>query len=103
MCINDTMSILLQVDVIVNSVSRQLQLANGAVSQSLLQNGGNIIQTECQQNAPDGLQFGDVVMTSGGSLNCRYIVHGACCPWDGGQGGSEQVYPTLYFKVKYTC
>ena len=97
------MSILLQVDVIVNSSSRDLQLTRGAVSQSLLKNGGNIIQEECQQNAPNGLQFGDVVMTSGGNLNCRYIVHGACCSWDGGQGGSEQVYSTVYFTVKYAC
>ena len=74
-----------------NSTSRDLQLNQGSVSKSLLQAGGHGIYTECQQNAPNGIKFGDTVVTSGGNLNCQFIVHGACCQWDGGAGESEKV------------
>ena len=83
----------MQVDVVVNYTSCDLQLNQGAVSKSLLQAGGQGIDTECQQNAPDGIKFGQVVVTSGGNLKCRIIVHGACCKWNGGAGKSEKVGP----------
>ena len=75
-----------------NSTNRSLKLNTGAVSRTLLQNAGDNIQTECHQNAPNGIGFGEVVVTSGGRLNCQHIVHGACPLWDEGEGRSEQVY-----------
>ena len=62
------------------------------MSRTLLLNGGKIIELECRLKAPNGIQHGEVVVTSGGRLNCQFIVHGACCPWDGGAGTSEMVY-----------
>ena len=94
---NTFMSTLLQVDVIVNSINCSLQLFCGAVSQTIQQDGGKHIETECRQNAPNGIQFGEVVVTSGGRLSCQYIVHGACCDWDGGAGQSEQVCHCVCF------
>jgi len=58
------------VDVIVNSTNRKLQLNQGFVSRALLQRGGNILQQECDQSAPSGIQHGEVVVTSGGNLRC---------------------------------
>ena len=85
----------LQVDGIVNSTNRQLQLERGYVSKALLDIGGQTLQNECQQKAPHGVKSGEVVVTSGGKLNCKFVVHGACCRWDGGTGGSEKVVLTV--------
>ena len=84
---------------IVNSTNCQLQLERGYVSKALLDRGGQTLQRECQQNAPNGIKCGEVVVTSGGQLKCQFVIHGACCRWDGGAGNSEQV--TLNDKPYY--
>ncbi|XP_063405420.1 protein mono-ADP-ribosyltransferase PARP14-like [Mytilus trossulus] len=73
----------MQVDVIVNTTSQDLQLnQSGAVSASLLKHGGNSILQECQdQYGGTNLAFGDIAVTSGGLLNCQYIFHGALPQW----------------------
>ena len=83
-----------------NSTNRSLQLKTGTVSRTLLQNAGDNIQTECHQNAPNGIGFGEVVVTSGGRLKCQRIVHGACPQWDEGGGRSEKVYTISRFRAK---
>ena len=69
------------------------------MSKALLDRGGQTLQRECQQNAPNGIKSGEVVVTSGGQLKCQLVIHGACCRWDGGAGRSEQV--TLSDKSYY--
>ena len=71
----------LQVSAIVNIPGRQLQLSSSAVSKSLVKIGGRTLQQECARNAPNGIEFGEIVLTSGGNLQCDYVVHGACCTW----------------------
>ena len=85
----------LQVDGIVNLTNHQLLLERGYVSKALLDIGGQTLQDECQQKAPHGVEFGEVVVTSGGKLNCKFVIHGACCRWVGGTGGSEKVVLTV--------
>ena len=46
---------------------------------------------QCQKKAPNGIEYGEVVVTSGGKLKCKFVIHVACCRWDGGVGKSEQV------------
>ena len=88
-----------QVDVIVNSTNCQLELERGYVSKALLDRGGETLQRECHQNAPNGIKCGEVVVTSGGQLMCQLVIHGACCQWDGGTGRSKQV--TLKVKLSF--
>ena len=66
---------------IVNSTSRDLNLENGLLSKSILNAGGQTIQTECKQNYPKGIQEGDVAVTSGGKLACRHVFHGCFPSW----------------------
>ena len=74
---------------IVNSTNAQLRLDKGFVSKALLDKGGRVLQDECQKYAPNGIRSGEVVVTSGGRLQCKIVIHGACCRWDGPR--SEQV------------
>ncbi|XP_013388979.2 uncharacterized protein LOC106157780 [Lingula anatina] len=88
-------------DIIVNTTSRDLKLANGAVSKSLLSAGGNVLQVECDQQAPNGLQFGDIVETSGGNLKCKRVFHGSCLNWS--SSGSEECLRKLVKTCLFTA
>ena len=55
------------------------------------QSWGEILQDECLRNAPGGVRDGDVVVTSGGQLQCQFVVHGSCTGWMNGDGRCLQV------------
>ncbi|KAJ8321017.1 hypothetical protein KUTeg_002604 [Tegillarca granosa] len=71
-----------EVDIIVNSTARNLNLTKGAVSNSVLQTGGPSLQMECSTNYPNGIQFGEVAVTNGGNLQCSKVLHGSIPSWD---------------------
>ena len=83
-----------------------LSLDTGAVSSSLLNVAGKVLQDECNQNAPDGVEFGETVTTSGGNLKCDVVVHGACCAWGEGPDKCKEVTPcfeSTYFDNTTNC
>ncbi|XP_056006116.1 protein mono-ADP-ribosyltransferase PARP14-like isoform X2 [Ostrea edulis] len=86
-----------QVDVIVNTTSKDLKLGNGAVSASLLKAGGRTLQQECDQNYPNGIQHGEIAVTSGGNLSCQFICHGSLPGWDQ-QGQALKILRTFLKK-----
>ena len=91
---------MLQVDVIINTPTRKLNLRSGALSSSLLKAAGRVLQEECRQNAPQGgIQYGETVMTSGGRMQCRAVVHGACCDWIDGADVCKEVYDFYLYRV----
>lgn len=71
-----------QVDLLVNTVGCDLDLANGVVSKTILTKAGNEIQNECWKRHNNGVQFGTVVTTSPGKMrNCQNICHGVLTEW----------------------
>lgn len=80
-----------QVDVIVNSTNKNLDLNIGALSRTLLKVGGDKLKTECELKYPDGIKPGEVAITSGGAMKCKTLYHGLLTKWDGGQGHAERV------------
>ena len=78
-------------DVIVNTASADLNLSHGAVSASILKIGGDSIQQECQLKYPNGINPGEVAVTSGGRLACKIVCHGALPKWDKESGESKKV------------
>ena len=65
----------LQVDAIVNSRGTSLELDLACET----------LQDKCRRNAQDGVKCGEVVVTSGGQLQCQHVVHGTVCNWSDGQ------------------
>lgn len=65
------------VDVIVNSVNNRLELNHGSLSRTLVTAGGNVLQTECKNKYPNGLEVGQIAVTTGGNLSCKHVYH-AC-------------------------
>lgn len=59
-------------DAIVNAANRHLQLGSG-VAGAIRRKGGPSIQREC--DAIGGCPVGDAVITTGGDLKARYVIH----------------------------
>ncbi|MBF8273101.1 MAG: Appr-1-p processing domain protein [Magnetococcales bacterium] len=68
----------LKVDAIVNAANASL-MGGGGVDGAIHKNGGPIILEECRRirkdHYPEGLPTGEVVLTSGGMLPARHIIH----------------------------
>lgn len=87
---------LLQADIIVNTISDDMDLSKGAVSKALLQTAGHQLQSEISRAAPSsGLSYGDMVITAGYNLKCSKVFHVVCPFWHGGQSSPDKVRPDL--------
>jgi O-acetyl-ADP-ribose deacetylase (regulator of RNase III) len=74
----------LDVDAIVNAANAHLVLGAG-VAGAILRKGGHEIQEEC--NAIGGCPVGQAVITSGGKLKARHVIHAVGPKW--GEGNEE--------------
>ena len=68
----------LKVDAIVNAANSTL-MGGGGVDGAIHRAGGQAILIECkrirQQDYPDGLPTGEAVITTGGQLPARHVIH----------------------------
>ena len=65
-------------DVIVSSDDAYLSMGGG-VSASILRAGGDAIARDARKNVP--CQMGDVVVTSAGKLEAKYVFHAITIDW----------------------
>jgi O-acetyl-ADP-ribose deacetylase (regulator of RNase III) len=78
----------LNVDAIVNAANEQLQLGSG-VAGAIRSRGGPTIQSEC--NEIGGCPVGGAVVTSGGELAARWVIHAVGPIWRGGGEAEEML------------
>lgn len=64
-----------KVDVLINSVGVSLNLRNGIVSQKLVEKAGKSVQDECKKKYKNGINIGDIAITSAGHMICQKIFH----------------------------
>ncbi|CAG2222956.1 PARP10_14_15 [Mytilus edulis] len=64
-----------KVDVLINSVGVSLNLRNGIVSQKLVEKAGKSVQDKCKENYKNGINIGDIAITSAGHMICQKIFH----------------------------
>jgi O-acetyl-ADP-ribose deacetylase (regulator of RNase III) len=76
----------LDVDAIVNAANEHLQLGSG-VAGAIRRKGGPAIQKECDRigHCP----VGGAVVTGGGDLSARWVIHAVGPVWQGGEAGEE--------------
>ncbi len=74
----------LDVDAIVNAANSQLVLGAG-VAGAIRRKGGPAIQAECDRIG--GAPVGGAVITTGGELKARHVIHAVGPRW--GEGGEE--------------
>ncbi|WP_113075046.1 macro domain-containing protein [Petrotoga sp. 9PW.55.5.1] len=91
-----------KVDAIVNAANSHLQ-HGGGVAGIISRKGGSLIQEESNQylSKYGSVETGDVAVTSGGYLNCEYIIHTVGPIWHGGSSNEEKLlYKAVFNSLK---
>lgn len=86
-------------DAIVNAANSSL-LGGGGVDGAIHRRGGPRILEECKRiratDWPDGLPTGKAVITSGGNLKAKYVIHTVGPIWHGGKHGEQDLLSQAY-------
>lgn len=102
--INETTVVLLRgditrqaVDAIVNAANSGL-MGGGGVDGAIHRAGGPKILEECKQirSTQGPCEPGNAVITGGGNLTARFVIHAVGPIWRGGKGSEEQVLASAY-------
>lgn len=86
-------------DAIVNAANPSL-MGGGGVDGAIHRKGGPKILEECKRiratEYPDGLPTGKAVITTGGNLKARYVIHTVGPIWHGGKHGEPELLAEAY-------
>ncbi|OKP89672.1 RNase III inhibitor [Paenibacillus helianthi] len=87
----------LEVDAIVNAANTSL-LGGGGVDGAIHKAGGKAILEDCMKirNQRGGCGVGEAVITTGGNLKCRYVIHTVGPVWNGGTHNEEDKLRNCY-------
>jgi O-acetyl-ADP-ribose deacetylase (regulator of RNase III) len=86
-------------DAIVNAANSSL-MGGGGVDGAIHRRGGPAILAECKriraEEWPDGLPTGKAVITSGGNLKARHVIHTVGPVWHGGDACEAELLRQAY-------
>ena len=89
----------IEADAIVNAANSSL-MGGGGVDGAIHRKGGPKILEECRRiretEWPDGLPTGKAVITSGGSLKAKNVIHTVGPVWHGGFHGEDELLKQAY-------
>jgi O-acetyl-ADP-ribose deacetylase (regulator of RNase III) len=86
-------------DAIVNAANSSL-MGGGGVDGAIHKRGGEIVHKECLEIIKEigNLNPGYAVITSGGNLKAKYVIHTVGPVWYGGDSGEEKILRSAYRK-----
>lgn len=87
----------LAVDIIVNAANTSL-LGGGGVDGAIHRAGGPAILEGCLviRNRQGGCKVGEAVITTGGNLPCKQVIHTVGPRWNGGQSNEAEKLANCY-------
>ncbi len=87
----------IQADAIVNAANSSL-LGGGGVDGAIHKAGGKAILDDCVaiRNRQGGCPTGEAVITTGGNLPAKYVIHTVGPVWNGGKSGEEEFLANAY-------
>lgn len=86
-----------QVDAIVNAANSEL-IGGGGVDGAIRRAGGDAIEEACAdiREREGGCPTGKAVITPGGNLHAKYVIHTAGPVWEGGNSGEPELLASCY-------
>lgn len=86
-----------RVDAIVNAANTAL-IGGGGVDGAIRRAGGDAIEQECAQirERQGGIETGQAVITTGGNLQAKFVIHTAGPVWEGGTAGEPELLASCY-------
>ena len=86
-----------QVDAIVNAANSQL-IGGGGVDGAIRRAGGDEIEHACAEirKREGGCPTGKAVITPGGDLHAKYVIHTVGPVWEGGNSGEAELLASCY-------
>jgi O-acetyl-ADP-ribose deacetylase (regulator of RNase III) len=88
-----------EVDAIVNAANSSL-MGGGGVDGAIHRRGGPAILKACKEirqcQWPDGMPAGKAVITTGGRLRARYVIHTVGPVWKGGNENESEILASCY-------
>lgn len=96
-----------QVDAIVNAANSRLA-GGGGVDGAIHRRGGAAILRETEAKYPNGCATGSAVISTGGQLAAKFVIHAVGPVWSGGQRGEAELLAGAYRRslelaVEYNC
>lgn len=89
----------MKTDAVVNAANSSL-MGGGGVDGAIHKAGGPAILSECMEirrtRYPHGLPTGEAVITVGGDLKARHVIHTVGPVWRGGGSGEEKLLAAAY-------
>jgi O-acetyl-ADP-ribose deacetylase len=89
----------METDAIVNAANSSL-MGGGGVDGAIHRRGGPAIMEECKKiratEWPQGLPTGKAVITGGGNLKARHVIHTVGPVWHGGNHGEHELLAQAY-------
>jgi O-acetyl-ADP-ribose deacetylase (regulator of RNase III) len=87
------------VDAIVNAANSGL-LGGGGVDGAIHKAGGYVIDEECKaiREKQGECPTGNAVITSGGNLKAKYVIHAVGPVWEGGKNNEDNLLASAYIE-----